>query len=56
MSAAFSARQYRPQRGNAVGGIPELLATLPLEGCIVTINAMGTQPKIAQAIRHLGAD
>ena len=36
--------------------IPELLATLALEGCIVTIDAMGTQPNIAQAIRDRGAD
>lgn len=36
--------------------IPELLATLALEGCIVTIDAMGTQANIAQAIRERGAD
>ncbi len=36
--------------------IPELLATLALTGCIVTIDAMGTQPTIAQAIRDRGAD
>ena len=36
--------------------IPELLATLALEGCIVTIDAMGTQPNIAQAIRDRGAN
>lgn len=36
--------------------IPELLATLALEGSIVTIDAMGTQPNIAQAIRDRGAE
>jgi predicted transposase YbfD/YdcC len=36
--------------------IPELLATLALDGCIVTIDAMGTQASIAQAIRDRGAD
>lgn len=41
---------------NEKTAIPELLATLALEGCIVTIDAMGTQPNIAQAIRDRGAD
>lgn len=36
--------------------IPELLATLALEGCTVTIDAMGTQPNIAQAILDRGAN
>lgn len=36
--------------------LPELLATLALEGGIVTIDAMGTQPNMAQAIRDRGAD
>jgi len=43
-------------KSNEKTAIPELLATLALEGCIVTIDAMGTQPSIAQAIRHRGAD
>ena len=38
-------------KSNEKTAIPELLATLALEGCIVTIDAMGTQPSIAQAIR-----
>jgi predicted transposase YbfD/YdcC len=36
--------------------IPELLSTLALQGCTVTIDAMGTQPNIAQAVRDRGAD
>ena len=44
------------QKSNEKTAIPELLATLALEGCIVTIDAMGTQPSIAQAIRARGAD
>ena len=36
--------------------IPELLATLALEGCVVTIDAMGTQTNIARQIREGGAD
>lgn len=44
------------QKSNEKTAIPELLATLALEGCIVTIDAMGTQANIAQAIRDRGAD
>ncbi len=43
-------------KSNDKTAIPELLATLALEGCIVTIDAMGTQPGIAQAIRDRGAN
>ena len=43
------------ENSNEKTAIPELLATLALEGCIVTIDAMGTQPNIAQAIRDRGA-
>jgi len=44
------------EKSNEKTAIPELLATLALEGCIVTIDAMGTQPTIAQAIRDRGAE
>lgn len=44
------------EKSNEKTAIPELLATLALEGCIVTIDAMGTQPNIAQSIRDRGAD
>lgn len=44
------------EKSNEKTAIPELLATLALDGCIVTIDAMGTQPNIAQAIRNRGAD
>ena len=44
------------EKSNEKTAIPELLATLALTGCIVTIDAMGTQPTIAQAIRDRGAD
>jgi predicted transposase YbfD/YdcC len=44
------------QKSNEKTAIPELLATLALEGCVVTIDAMGTQANIAQAIRDRGAD
>ena len=44
------------EKSNEKTAIPDLLATLALSGCIVTIDAMGTQPNIAQAIRDRGAD
>lgn len=44
------------QKSNEKTAIPELLATLALDGCIVTIDAMGTQANIAQAIRERQAD
>ncbi len=44
------------EKSNEKTAIPELLATLALEGCIVTIDAMGTQANIAQAIRDRSAD
>ena len=42
-------------KSNEKTAIPELLAALELEGCIVTLDAMGTQTNIAQAIRNRGA-
>jgi len=44
------------EKSNEKTAIPQLLATLALEGCIVTIDAMGTQANIAQAIRERGAN
>lgn len=44
------------QKSNEKMAIPVLLQTLALEGCIVTIDAMGTQADIAQAIRNRKAD
>lgn len=61
--SAFAARanlvlgqRATAEKSNEKTAIPELLATLALEGCIVTIDAMGTQPSIAQASRDRGAD
>ncbi len=44
------------EKSNEKTAIPELLSTLALEGCAVTIDAMGAQANIAQAIRDRGAD
>lgn len=44
------------KKSNEITAIPKLLEQLELKGCIVTIDAMGTQKKIAQHICQAGAD
>ncbi|MCP4259581.1 MAG: ISAs1 family transposase [Planctomycetes bacterium] len=49
--------QYKTnQKSNEITAIPKLLDILELEGCIVTIDAMGCQTKIASAIIDKDAD
>jgi len=49
--------QRRSEGGsNEVEAIPKLLEALVLEGCILTIDAMGCQTSIANAIQEAGAD
>lgn len=43
-------------KSNEITAIPELIKVLELSGCLVTIDAMGTQTSIAQLIRDKGAD
>lgn len=43
------------EKSNEITAIPQLLATLALEGCVVTIDAMGAQASIARTIRERGA-
>jgi predicted transposase YbfD/YdcC len=43
-------------KSNEITAIPALLETLHLEGCIVTLDAMGCQRDIAAQIRAKGAD
>ena len=43
-------------KSNEITAIPELLKILELKGCIITIDAMGCQRDIAQAIANKGAD
>jgi len=43
-------------KSNEITAIPALLAVLALEGCIVTIDAIGCQTAIAQTIIAQGAD
>ncbi len=49
---------HHPEEGksNEITAIPELLQLLALEGCIVTIDAMGCPKRMAQAIRQHQAD
>lgn len=44
------------EKSNEITAIPQLLETLEITGCIVTIDAMGTQTEIAKKIREGGAD
>jgi len=43
-------------KSNEITALPELLRVLELSGCIVTVDAMGTQKKIAQEIIDADAD
>ena len=43
-------------KSNEMTAIPQLLEVLALDGCIVTIDAIGTQTKIAERIVERGAD
>lgn len=44
------------EKSNEITAIPELIKTLEIEGCIVTIDAMGCQKNIAKTIIDKGAD
>ena len=44
------------EKSNEITAIPKLLEVLEIAGCIVTIDAMGTQTEIAKKIRERGAD
>jgi len=44
------------EKSNEITAIPELLKLLNLSGCIVTIDAMGTQTAIAKTIQECDAD
>ncbi len=44
------------EKSNEITAIPQLLKVLALNGCIVTIDAMGAQTEIAQQIVEQGGD
>ena len=50
------AQENVDDKSNEITAIPALLEVLDLEGCIVTLDAMGTQTDIAQQIRDQEAD
>lgn len=50
------AQEQVSDKSNEITAIPVLLSTLEISGCIVTIDAMGTQRKIAQQIIKQGGD
>jgi predicted transposase YbfD/YdcC len=43
-------------KSNEITAIPELLQLLEIKGCIITIDAIGTQTKIAKTIIEAGAE
>lgn len=43
-------------KSNEITAVPELLRVLELSGCIVTLDAMGCQKKIAREIKEADAD
>jgi predicted transposase YbfD/YdcC len=45
-----------PEGGNEITALPALLAALALEGCTVTLDAIGCQTDVARTIRAQGAD
>jgi predicted transposase YbfD/YdcC len=49
-------QQRVDEKSNEITAIPELLELLELEGCVVTIDAMGTQTEIAKKIIESKAD
>jgi len=44
------------EKSNEITALPKLLDMLALEGCIVTIDAMGCQKEVAAKIREQGGD
>ena len=43
------------EKSNKISAIPELIKALEIEGCIVTIDAMGCQKNIVETIIDKGA-
>ena len=47
---------FAAEKSNEITAIPELLNTLKLKGCIITIDAMGCQAAITKKIKDQGGD
>lgn len=43
-------------KGNEITAVPLLIHVLDLEGCIITIDAMGCQQEITKAIIERGSN
>ena len=50
------AQQKVEEKSNEITAIPKILKVLELKGCIVTIDAMGCQQKIARQIQEQNGD
>lgn len=50
------AQEQVSDKSNEIAAIPALLSALELSGCIVTLDAMGTQREIARQIVEQGGD
>lgn len=44
------------EKSNEITAIPQLLKVLEIKGCVITIDAMGTQKEIAKVITDRGGD
>lgn len=54
--SGFWGKSSVDEESNEITAIPELLGLIEIEDCIVTIDAMGCQKKIAEQIIDQGAD
>ena len=39
------------EKSNEITAIPQLLDTIQVKGCVITVDAMGTQTEIAEKIK-----
>ena len=53
---SFLANLETAEKSNEITAIPELLNTLMLKGCVVTIDAMGCQTAITKKIQDQKGD
>lgn len=49
-------QQVVDEKSNEITAIPKLLETINVKGCVVTIDAMGTQTEIAETIKNKRGD
>ena len=44
------------EKSNEITAIPQLLDTIQVKGCVITVDAMGTQTEIVEKIKQKRAD